>query len=1476
MFKLRGYFAGQTATILIDSGASTEFIDPDFARRCNLSLTDSDRIVKLADGTVVAALGSVATDCSLSAATGTPIVFRSTFTATPLEGYDAILGMTWLNAHDPIIGWKNRSITLRTPGSPARQIRPLECIESDQPSVARLATITMKGLRKSHRRGELDELFVIHVQPTKALSATPVAASSIKECPAAEALLAEFADVFPDQLPPGLPPVRGAEHAIELKPDSRPPPVRPLRHQSSKDLAVFEEYTRSLIESGQIRASNSPYGAMALVVRKKDGTARVVVDYRALNELTVKNKYPLPLMDELFDRVHGARYFTKIDLRTGFHQIRVAESDIEKTAFRTRYGSFEYLVLPMGLCNAPGTFMQLMNETFRDLLDKCVLVFLDDILVFSRTEEEHIAHVREVLSRLRKQQLYAKRSKCEFFRNEVEFLGHRLGANGLSVSQDKIQAVRDWPAPKSVTDVRAFLGLAGFYRRFVKDFSRIALPMTELTKKSDSAPFVWSATPQAAFDALKDALCSAPVLLIPDPSKPYTLNCDACQYAIGATIQQDHGNGLQPIAYRSRKLTPAEINYDTREKEFMALVDACSHWRQYLHSELPFKLLSDHDSLKYHKTMPHLSGRLARWIEKMAEFNYTIDHIPGVKNVVADALSRRADLKGTENAAAVESTVLAAARVAAPPLSPAEEAAQRERNRCAAAKSEPPAANRPLPKPSGAIVTPSQRCTANTKAGVHCKQRTAKGQYCWNHLRSIEGLRIKKSDVPNAGLGLFAARDLPANKRIDYTGDKIQVVPGQGGPYFLEITNSMAIDAARTNCGQGRWANDPRGTDKTANSEFVVYTPRGGTRTACLRTLRPIKNGEEILIKYGGTYWRFYGVKRPRKLQPRGAARLRLATLAAASSSSTSETLFRSDFADQLRLVAGIDTDYAARLKDPPEGYHADDGALWHGNILCVPDDLTLRTRLLAECHDSITGAHFGRDKTLEAMKSRFEWNGMATAVDKYVSTCDQCQRNKESQQLTPGLLMPLPIPDRPCLSWTNDAVTGLPKTKRGHDAIQVYVERLIKLKHFAATHSTDGAAEMASTFVHTVVRTHGVPESLVSDRDPRFTAHFYAELTKLMGITLNMSTARHPQSDGQSEREIRTLITALRAFCNDHQNDWDDYLDMIELGFNSAPQASTGRSPFELLYGMKPRLPVDVALASFNPKNPAAINRAEQMQTALRFAREHLMSAQERQVLNADRHRRTVHFAVGDRVLLTTEGLQLRNFSNKLCSRYIGPFTVTAVVNVNAYTLELPPQLQALHPTFNVDKLKPYRNGIASFPDRPQRHNRPPPTAEADSNGDREYEVEHIVAKRKKGRAYEYLVAWKGYPAEENSWEPRQSLVGAADRLAEFEHNQRDVPDALLVGIELNPGPDRRRRDPITGQIILSHDEVERENRLEFHRLNLEIDRLHYRIQAQTATIGERLHYRHIGYRWHDLLAYLSFRDYGIVNIVSRYSLGR
>jgi hypothetical protein len=392
------------------------------------------------------------------------------------------------------------------------------------------------------------------------------------------------------------------------------------------------------------------------------------IDYRALNNITIKNSYPLPRIDELFDRLQGAKIFSKIDLRSGYHQIRIAEEDIQKTAFRTRYGHFEFLVLPFGLTNAPATFMHLMNQIFAPYLDKFVLVFLDDILIFSHTVEEHEQHVRQVLNKLHEHKLYAKLSKCELFKHSVEFLGHIVDAKGLHMMEDKVKAICEWPPLKSIDDVRSFLGLVGFYRKFIRMFSDIAAPLTALLH--NGVKFEWSAEQQKAFDALKKAVTAKPVLVLPDVSKPYVVTTDASGYAVGATLSQDHGFGQQPIAFLSKKMLSAEKNYPVHEQELLAIVIALREWRHYLHgNSFTARILTDHHSLQWLRSQPHLSVRQARWMELMAEFDFKIEYQEGKKNIVADGLSRRPDHRSEEGN---ESQHTIAAMTASMPLLSAE------------------------------------------------------------------------------------------------------------------------------------------------------------------------------------------------------------------------------------------------------------------------------------------------------------------------------------------------------------------------------------------------------------------------------------------------------------------------------------------------------------------------------------------------------------------------------------------------------------------------------------------------------------------------------------------------------------------------------------------------------------------------------------------------------------------------------------
>jgi len=394
-------------------------------------------------------------------------------------------------------------------------------------------------------------------------------------------------------------------------------------------------------KTGKIKRSTSPAGSPILFVPKPNGRGlRLCIDYRGLNAVTIPNRYPLPLMQELQDRVQGAQWFSKLDLKNGFNLIRIREGDEWKTAFRTRYGLYEFQVMPFGLTNAPSTFQDMMNHVLSDLLDVGVLAYMDDILVYSKTEDDHNRLVKEVLKRLQDNGLAVSPEKCVWKAEEVEFLGYVIGRNGTQMSQNKVKAVLSWPQPTSLTETQSFLGFANFYQRFIQNYSQIARPLMELTKKTEK--WSWNRKAGEAFEKLKQRFTTAPILAHFDPAKPVILETDTSDFAIGAVLSQpDEENRLHPIAFHSRKFTPAEINYEIHNKELLAIVDAFKHWRQYCEGAThQVQVFSDHQNLEYFTTTKVLNRRQARWAQELAGIDFKIYYRPGAQNGKPDALSR--------------------------------------------------------------------------------------------------------------------------------------------------------------------------------------------------------------------------------------------------------------------------------------------------------------------------------------------------------------------------------------------------------------------------------------------------------------------------------------------------------------------------------------------------------------------------------------------------------------------------------------------------------------------------------------------------------------------------------------------------------------------------------------------------------------------------------------------------------------------
>ncbi|KAA3488076.1 reverse transcriptase [Gossypium australe] len=830
--------------------------------------------------------------------------------------FDVILGMDWLTVHDAVVNCRWKTIDLRCQN---KEIIRIESADLNGLPVVISSMLAPQYLRKGC------EAYLAYVIDSK------VTEKKIESVP----IVGEYPDVFSKELS-GLPPIREVEFGIELVLGTTPILIAPYR-MAPIELKELKAQLQELTDRGFVRPSFSPWGAPVLFVKKIDRTLRMCIDYRQLNKVTVKNKYLLPRIDDLFDQLKRALVFSKIDLRSGYYQLRVRESNIPKTVFRTRYDHYEFLVMPFGLTNAPAVFMDLMNRVFRPYLDWFVVVFIDDILIYSRDETEHAEHLRLVLQILREKQLYAKFSKCEFWLSEVSFPGHVVLASGIRVDPSKISAILDWKPPWNISELCSFLGLAGYYRCFVKGFSMIAAPMTKLLQKD--VKFEWSES-------------------------------DASLNGLGCVLMQEG----KVVAYALRQFKPHEKNYPMHDLELAAIVFALKIWRHYL-----FELLKDYELV--------------------------IDYHPGKANVVVDALSRKS---------------------------------------------------------------------------------------------------------------LFALRAMNAD--ITMTDDGVIIAELKTRPLFVQqIREAQEVDddlkAKRSHCGS------------CADSNFL------------------------------------------------------------------------------------IDVEGCLRFK----------------NQICVPKEPELIRMICDKAHNSRLSIHPGSTKIYNDLKQHYWWHGMKRDISDYVSKCLVCQQVKVEHQVPLGQLQPIMIPEWKWDGVTIDFISGLPLTPSKKDSFWVIVDRLTKSAHFIPVRTDFSLDKLAELYISQIVRLHGVPLSIVSDRDPRFTSRFWKKLQDARGTKLHFSTAFHPQSNGQSECVIQILEDMLRCCVLEFKGTWEQYLPLIEFAYNNSFQSSIKIAPYEALYGRKCRTPL--YWTELSESKIHGVDLIKETEQKVKVIQENLKAVSDRQKSYADVKRKDIEF---------------------------------------------------------------------------------------------------------------------------------------------------------------------------------------------------------------------------------------------------------
>lgn len=604
IFRIFAVCGKQAVEVLIDTGSHSSFIQETLVDRLGLENEPSNRFkVYMGNGQHL----FCERRCN-----GVKIIMQGhefvvDLYVLPIWRIDIVFGMQWLRTLGPCLH-DHEELTMKFSWN-GRQVCLIGKSGVDAGEVSKNK---MSMLLQSHNICTLYTVYSMHEDGGN-FPSFKIKSSSNKLNNAEEIILKEYGKTFEE--PKDLPPRRPIDHQIHLVQGSDPINVRPYRYPYfQKD--VMEAMVKEMLDRGYIRHSSSPYSSPVLLV-KKDGSWRFCVDYRALNAITIRDRFPIPTIDELLDELGAAVVFSKLDLRTGYH--------------------YEFVVIPFGLSNSPSTFQSVMNQLFQSYLRKFVIVFFDDILVYSRSGKEHCFHLQNVLESIQEQGVFPKKSKCQFFQDTIEYLGHIVTGGVVKADPKKIEAMIQWPTPANIKQLRGFLGITGYYRRFIKDYATIAAPLTDFLKKYS---YAWVEAAHASFDELKRTMVTPPILRLPDFSQIFVLETDASQVGIGAVLMQED----RPIAYFSKKFDSHMQKASTYTRELYVVTESIMKFRQYLMGR-EFKICTDHRRLKELLTQVIQTPEQQRFLRKLMGFPFVVEYKPGRDNMAADSLSRVLDVE---------------------------------------------------------------------------------------------------------------------------------------------------------------------------------------------------------------------------------------------------------------------------------------------------------------------------------------------------------------------------------------------------------------------------------------------------------------------------------------------------------------------------------------------------------------------------------------------------------------------------------------------------------------------------------------------------------------------------------------------------------------------------------------------------------------------------------------------------------------